>query len=153
MNVKLREGKVQTKHRLDAPSAIRFGSDVRGSRERWVKWSFSLNGSHDLLDDDPTGLWVPVHKERLQLSLDADDQRDRIDERIGFEPEEAALELTTVSARGETAWTVCMESEGDPDGLAETLRHAGDHLMQQIPRSMDGERSFGYAQWIRSNVS
>jgi hypothetical protein len=46
-----------------------------------------------------------------------------------------------------------MESEGDPDGLAETLRHAGDHLMQQIPRSMDGERSFGYAQWIRSNVS
>lgn len=153
MNVKLREGKVQTKHRLDAPSTIQFGSDVRGSRERWVKWSFALNGSHDLLDEDPTGLWVPVHKERLQLSLDADDQRDRIDDWNGFEPEEAALELTTVSARGETAWTICVESEGNPDGLVDTLRQAGDHLMQEIPRSMDADRSFGYAQWIRAHVS
>jgi len=152
MNVKLREGKVQTKHRLGEPSGITFGEDAYGARERWVKWSFPLNGAHDLLDEDPTGLWVPVRKERLQLTLDADDQEDLLGDLAEPNPVEAALELTTVSARGDSAWTVCMESEGDPDGLAGTLRQAGDFLLQSLPRPFETDRSFGYAHWIRAHV-
>lgn len=152
MNVKLREGKVQTKHRLGEPSAMNFGEEAHGARERWVKWSFPLNGAHDLLDEDPTGLWVPVHKERLQLTLDEDDQKDLLGDLAERNPVEAALELTTVSAGGESAWTVCMESEGNPDGLAATLRHAGDFLLQSAPRPFETDRSFGYAHWIRAHV-
>jgi len=149
MNVKLREGKVQTKHRLGPSTPISFGDRAQGYQERWVKWSFDLDDDPDLLDDDPTDLWVPVHKKRLQLEMDEDDQADRLDVLVEEEPTEAALELTTVSARGEEAWSVCIESEGRPEGLPGTLRQVGDFLLDDtLPHTFTSDRSFGYAAWI-----
>lgn len=153
MNVKLREGKVQTKHRLNRPVPCQFSPSVGGHRERWVKWSFGLNGSHDLLDEDPTGLWVPVHKDRLQLSLEPDEVEDIVGGAIDPETTEAAMELTTVSAEGSSAWSLCIESEGRPAGLSGTLDRAGDVLLQDCPHPLDDEHSFGYARWIRAEVS
>jgi hypothetical protein len=114
-----------------------------------VKWSFPLNGSHELHDADPTGLWVPVHKRRLQLEIDADEQPALLDTLVEDTPTDAAIELTHVEARGEAAWTVCVESEGRPDALPGTLRQMGDYLLANAPRAFQPRDSFGYARWIR----
>lgn len=152
MNVKLREGQVQTKHRLGDRQHIRFGDTITGVQERWVKWSFPTEEQHhDLFDDDPTGLWVPVHKERVQRSISPEEQNELLDHMIEPDPATAEIELTQVRANGQEAWTICMEAGGAPDALPGTLQQMGNHLFSQgDPPALAANRSFGYAHWIHS---
>jgi hypothetical protein len=152
MNVKLREGRVQTKHRIGDRTPIRFADRVGGVQERWVKWSFpTAEQHHDLFDQDPTGLWVPVHKERLRLELSPARQTDLLSHLIEPDPAEAKIELTEVRSRQQEAWTVCMEAEGRPDSLPGTLQQAGRYLFAKgSPPSLSEDQSFGYARWIQN---
>jgi len=152
MNVKLREGKVQTKHRMGDRPPISFGDTVNGIQERWVKWSFpTVEQHHDLFEDDPTGLWVPVHKERLRLEVEPDEQADLLDHMIEADPAEAKIELTEVRAEDHRFWTICMEAEGRPEALPGTLQQMGNHLFSQgTPPELTREASFGYSRWIQT---
>jgi len=152
MNVKLREGRVQTKHRIGDRTPISFADSVDGVQERWVKWSFpTAEQHHDLFDDDPTGLWVPVHKERLRLKLSPDEQATLLPRLIESDPAEAKLELTKVRSQDHEAWTVCMEAEGRPDALPGTLQQTGTYLFEQEPPpTFSADHSFGYARWIQT---
>lgn len=152
MNVKLREGNVQTKHRLGERSRIQFGDAVAGVKERWVKWSFpTVEQHHDLFDDDPTGLWVPVHKERMKRSIDPSEQANMLDHMIEDNPTTAEIELTDVRSGSHRAWTICMEAKGRAEALSGTLQQMGNHLFSQgIPRSLAVDHSFGYARWIQT---
>jgi len=151
MNVKLREGKVQTKHRIGDRTPVHFGDTVRGIQERWVKWSFpTAEQHHDLFDEDPTGLWVPVHKQRLRLELSPTEQSKMLSRLIEPDPAEAKIELTEVRSRGHRTWTICMEAEGQPDALPGTLQQMGNYLFSQnSPPSLSRDHSFGYARWIQ----
>jgi len=152
MNVKLREGKVQTKHRIGDRMPISFTDEVDGIQERWVKWSFpTVEQHHDLFEDDPTGLWVPVHKERLRLELSPEEQSTRLPRLIEPDPADAKIELTEVRSQDQRAWTICVEAEGRPDALPGTLQQAGNHLFGQgHPPSLSAARSFGYAHWLQT---
>ncbi len=152
MNVKLREGKVQTKHRMGDRTPISFADAVHGVQERWVKWSFpTVEQHHDLFNDDPTGLWVPVNKERIRLEIDPDEQADRLDHLIESDPAEAKIELTEVRAQGQQAWSICMEAEGRPEALPGTLQQMGNYLFGQgTPPSLSKGDSYGYARWIQA---
>lgn len=152
MNVKLREGKVQTKHRIGDRTSITFADAVEGIQERWVKWSFpTVEQHHDLFEDDPTGLWVPVHKERLRLEVEPDEQADLLDHMIESDPTEAKIELTEVRAEGERAWTICMEAEGRPEALPGTLQQMGNYLFSRdTPPDLPKTSSFGYSRWIQT---
>lgn len=152
MNVKLREGKVQTKHRIGDRTPITFAGEVQGIQERWVKWSFpTVEQHHDLFDDDPTGLWVPVNKERIRLEIGPDEQADMLDRLIESDPAVAKIELTEVRAEGHHAWTICMEADGRPDALPGTVQQVGNHLFSQgTPPTLPENRSHGYAQWIQT---
>jgi len=151
MNVKLREGKVQTKHRIGDRTPIQFADEVEGIQERWVKWSFpTVEQHHDLFEDDPTGLWVPVHKERLRLELSPTEQSDLLSRLIEPDPAEAKIELTEVRSQGVQTWTICMEAEGQPDALPGTLQQMGNYLFAQgTPPALTAADSYGYAQWIQ----
>ena len=152
MNVKLREGKVQTKHRMGDRNPITFADTVDGIQERWVKWSFPTREQHhDLFNDDPTGLWVPVNKERIRLEIDPDEQAERLDHMIESDPAEAKIELTEVRAEGQRAWSICMEAEGRPEALPGTLQQMGNDLFGQgTPPSLSESDSYGYARWIQA---
>lgn len=152
MNVKLREGKVETKHRIGDRHHVEFGDTHTGVKERWVKWSFpTVEQHHDLFDDDPTGLWVPVHKERLQRSISPEEQADLLDHMIESEPATAEIELTTVRSEDQLAWTICVEASGSPEALPGTLQQMGNHLFSKgSPPSLSAVHSFGYARWIQS---
>jgi hypothetical protein len=152
MNVKLREGKVQTKHRIGDRTPISFAESVDGIQERWVKWSFpTAEQHHDLFEDDPTGLWVPVHKGRLRLELSAEAQTERLSPLIESDPAEAKIELTRVRSQGNEAWTICMEAEGRPEALPGTLQQSGRYLFEQgSPPALSPDHSYGYARWIQT---
>lgn len=151
MNVKLREGKIQTKHRIGDSTPISFADNVEGIQERWVKWTFpTVEQRHDLFEDDPTGLWVPVHKERRRLKISPEKQEAALPRLIEKEPAEAKIELTLVRSRDEEAWTICMEAEGRPEALPGTLQQTGNNLFQNgAPVDLSTDQSYGYASWIQ----
>jgi hypothetical protein len=157
MNVKFREGQLQTKHRVGDGKGVRVHRRVSGVRERWIKWSFPLDDdAPDLIESDPTGLWVPVHKQRLQVQLDADEQIERL-QGAGLEvtepkPVEALAELTVVRSGDTVSWTVNVESEGKPERLASTLNQILPLFFADSRISFEQDDSFGYAEWLRSVV-
>lgn len=152
MNVKLREGKVQTKHRIGDRTSISFAENVEGIQERWVKWSFpTVEQHHDLFEADPTGLWVPVHKERLRLELSPKEQASLCSPMIEPNPVQAKIELTKVRSSDQEGWTICMEAEGRPDALPGTLQQTGNQLFgKKHPPTLSSDHSFGYARWIQT---
>lgn len=157
MNVKFREGQLQTKHRIGDGETIRVNERVSGVRERWIKWSFPLDDdAPDLIESDPTGLWVPVHKQRLQVELDADEQIERL-QGAGLEvtepdPVDALAELTVVRSGDTVSWTVNVEAEGAPDRLTTTLEQIVPLFFADPAISFEEDGSFGYAEWLRSVV-
>lgn len=152
MNVKLREGTVQTKHRIGDRTSISFSENVEGVQERWVKWSFpTVEQHHDLFEEDPTGLWVPVHKERLRLEISPEEQSSLLSRMIEPNPAQAKIELTKVRSEGQRGWTICMEAEGQSKALPGTVQQTGNYLFQKgSPPILSTDHSFGYAQWIRT---
>jgi hypothetical protein len=157
MNVKFREGQLQTKHRIGDGEPVRVNERVSGVRERWIKWSFPLDDhAPDLIKSDPSGLWVPVHKQRLQVELDADEQlrrlRDADFEVTEPDPVEALAELTVVRSSDTISWTVNVESEGAPERLASTLEQIVPLFFADPAITFEEDGSFGYAEWLRSVV-
>jgi len=152
VNVKLREGQVQTKHRMGERTRVQFCNTVSGIQERWVKWCFpTVEQHHDLFDDDPTGLWVPVHKERMQREIEPDEQNQLFDHLIEADPAVGKVELTEVRSGDHEAWTICVEAEGRPEALPGTIQQIGNYLFDQgSPPDLSRDHSFGYTYWLQS---
>lgn len=71
MNVKLREGNLEIKHRIGHPFTTQLAPNVSGIREEWVKWSFSVENDRlasDILDTNKYQ-WVDVTKSRMAVQL------------------------------------------------------------------------------------
>lgn len=152
MNVKLREGQVQTKRRLAGPTPLSFSDSVRGYQEHWVKWSFPMTedteGTIDQLQHDPTGLWVPVYKERRQRFFAVEDYDTLLDAPLQT-PTHSKVELTTVQTGDHHAHTICIEAEGTEEALQDTLEAVGRALFHQAGApALHPNASFGYAKWL-----
>jgi hypothetical protein len=150
LNVKLREGKIQLKRHSGGRTRTAFSSAVRGVREYWQKWSFPLTAdAPDLFTDDPSGLWMPVTKSRMQRVYEPDEQRALLDTLDEPNPAKALVELTRVTQGEHTAWTICMEAEGQAEALEGTLRQMGCYVFNQdTPPDLAPAHSFGYVRWL-----
>lgn len=151
-NLKLRsEGGefVEMKRRLVDPGRHEFGPDVAGAVEQWYKWSFSLDHRPGLWTTDRTGLWIPVEKTRSLHVLD-DGERRSLGDDVPWTDVAAHVEVTEVTALGETAWTCGVEATGPVDGLERAVTLVGSELFGEgFPIALPAEQSFGYAEWLR----
>jgi len=74
MALKIREGKIEIKHKVGQLGIKRFAPKIEGHLEEWIRWSFQLD-SHDCLSNEITAEkrfkpeWLEVHKERMALKL------------------------------------------------------------------------------------
>jgi hypothetical protein len=150
-NLKLRsEGGefVEMKRRLADVDRRDFGPDVAGAVEQWYKWSFPLAHAPDLRTTDRTGLWIPVEKTRSLRVLD--DEGRSLGDDVTWTDVTAHVEVTEVTALGETAWTCGLEAAGRVDGLERAVASVGSELFgEDFPVALPAEQSFGYAEWLR----
>jgi len=71
---KLREGKIEIKHRIGTSEILLLTSNAEGYFEKFVKWSFKLD-SKDGVFEEITNInkyateWVEVYKERMGVKL------------------------------------------------------------------------------------
>lgn len=151
MNLKLRSDNFQVKKRLAGPTRYSFGPHVTGRLEQWAKWSFPVeDASLSLPEHDASDLWVPVKKTRHQFAF-TDDEQKIFSEGLPLSPPATIeIECTEVVAKEENAWTICLETEGPPQALLETLTTVGPVLFtEDFPVGLSEEESFGYAQWLQ----
>ena len=157
LGIKLREGNVEVKRRLEAPGEVEVGPGAVGQVARWRKWSFPLAPSAGPLARllVPGSAWLAVEKERYL-------QRYRLGggARITSSPLEAVaeeapaeqgceFELSRVWAGGEEWWSACFEAFGEGPMMEQALLAvAAKVLGPGWPVALGVEQSFGYAAWV-----
>jgi hypothetical protein len=154
--VKVRRGRsLDVKARVGDGVAVSYGAEIEGVRERWVKWS----------SDDPlvtAGMatasasgreWLGVRKERHLRFFSLDSAPP-----VELESYTAAglgchVELSRVLA-GDTnpfeAWTLGLETYGDPQRLEEALDASVTYVLlgRPAPVPLTLAASMGYAAWL-----
>ncbi len=73
MAPKLREGKIEIKHRIGSPTIFTLAANARGYFEEYVKWSFELDSRDELsaaiINNKYPAEWIAIRKERLGIKL------------------------------------------------------------------------------------
>lgn len=151
LNVKLRDDELQIKRRLAGPFRRTFGPKATGRCEQWVKWRFGPEEEQpSLWEEDPTGVWVSVKKTRHQCTIDPKAQSSLTADLPTSPPASIEVELTTLDAESESAWTLCLEAEGPVQSLGDTLTIAAPLLLDdRLPVVLSSEESFGYVHWLQ----
>jgi hypothetical protein len=156
LGIKLREGQIEIKQRIDGPHPESLSKDVDGYIERWTKWSFGLAREHPTLHQLMiSGAWVGIKKTRWLKEY-------RITKTGSVVPlgtnesstQTCALEIAQVIALDAHAkkrwWTLGLEASGDEAQLTQTLRRtASDVLTSPFPGAMTEKSSRSYPQWLR----
>jgi hypothetical protein len=152
LGIKLREGRIEIKQRVEKQSLVRFHERVVGLVEQYHKWSFELNEPDIVLARATAvaGAWIPVRKERQLRQYRLADDGDVTPLASSTSPDRGCeLELSRVAVLGETWWTLAFEAFGEPStlrvGLLEVVRTV---FATGTPPTLPAHGSLGYAAWL-----
>ena len=150
LSVKLRAGReLEVKVCHGCPGILDAAGRARGRLESWRKWSFPF-GPLGPYDAEPSA-WSVVHKRRRisQFRLASGRIMAGIPGRA-TEPS-CTVELTEVSSRSETWWSLGFEATGPADLLRSMLqRTAALVFAQALPADVEFDMSHcqSYADWL-----
>jgi hypothetical protein len=148
---KIREGKIEIKHRIGTPKIHQFSSKTKGYLEEYIKWSFALDINDGLSEEivkgnKHTSEWLEVYKERMGVKL-AKGNKGTLEI---YDIHEAInngcqIEYTQIRVKGKTWYSFNLEWFGnefliiDSNFVAEIL---GDSLLKP-------EDSMGYGMFLK----
>ena len=152
LGIKLREGMIEIKQRHRGYGMIRLHDRVSGVVEHWRKWGFKLadlDGNFPWIATADSS-WIGVHKDRKVRQYLVDHNRQVVAlPSIGYPEQGCNLELTAISIKGETWWSLCFESFGDEDTICETLTQVAKYtLVATKPPLLDNKHTFSYPKWL-----
>ena len=153
MGVKLREGRLEFKGRVDTFGAERFADRVRGVTERWMKWSHSIGTR----PDDAMSV-VLVEKRRILRRLNlAGGTLVEIPSGPSTTDPAVDFELTRIRFAGsptETHWSLAFEAFPYDSGLHGVFnRIVGDLLAEWPLEALSAESSMSYPAWLSQLVT
>lgn len=154
IGVKQREGKFEIKALRGGSETARYGDQVTGRIETWVKWSYAGEGIDAFLAglrNSPAG-WLPVEKRRWLRKFSLDNQKPE-EVAVNTLPDEGGnIELTTVRAQQSDWWTIGLEAFGDKRSVRANLDMIAAHIFtkNEPPRPLDTTRSCSYPVWLNS---
>ncbi len=151
INVKLREGRIEVKHRIDLPRVIEVNAGITGKIEEWVKWSFGLEENPGALDfpvDHPE-YWLAVSKKRWRRHFQVENGKIVEQAMPSFSHTHCAAELTEVTAEGQDWLSIDLEASGRPSNLVDTLKLTTRYFFNaQFPAKLVLPHSAGYPEWF-----
>lgn len=138
LGIKVREGSIEIKQRVDELGVRAAGDSVRGTVERWVKWSFKAVEAPPI--DMSDGYWVPIAKTRETRVYAGG----RLVEGAGCN-----VELAVVEIGGAPWWTLGLEAFGPSDAVEAALDLGLDIVRRSPPPVALLERdSMSYPRWL-----
>lgn len=135
---------LDAKHLLHATDDVDLGSGIRGRVEDWVKVVKPIPANHPRIVEQ----LVVVEKELLtRVYHSFDSAHDGGRPRFGCEVELGALRIA-----GRTAWSLCLESFGDPSRRDTALVEGLASFLADTPipegMSVTSSDSRGYPTWV-----
>ena len=152
--IKIREGRLETKLREACLGEHEFLHNVCGKLEQWKKWSCEI-----IEGDVPTNEiltstnWFALDKERFVRRFEVSDTG--IEETFDRPQNGCSFEITKLSARGKTWYTVGFEANGNSDQLRPNLMAVANHLneIKPFPDGHEINNSFGYPEWLNRHLN
>ncbi len=157
--IKLREGNIEVKERLQNLGKYRWGDNLSGRVELWRKWSFKLTNTREGAADEALAItrgqqaahWIAIQKQRLLLLLDIQEEG-----RVVWTPapqflkEGCQVEWTRLQALGQTWHTLGLEAFSATERQRYNLWRSLDALSAEWHRiALTAGHSFGYPSFIQ----
>ena len=149
LGIKLREGRIELKQRLNILGQHTFHPHVTGFVESWGKWGFMVSAENDL-QQEMSGAWIPVEKKRSIRRYQVT-QGGRIKAVPGwlFPVQRSTIEIAEIIINDSTWWSLNLEVVGTDIDLFDALRATADQVFitSEVP-SLPVNQSFSYPQWL-----
>jgi hypothetical protein len=146
LGIKLREGRLEVKRRRRRLGIVHFHERVAGQVEHWRKWGFAYDIERD--GPWPSGFYVKKDRSLYRYRLAKDREIEAVSSPAQLGPG-CELELTQVSARGQTWWTLAFEAYGHEVTIHDILFLTVHHLFAaNAPPTLDPRDSYGYPRWL-----
>jgi hypothetical protein len=154
IGVKLREGRFEIKALRGASETVRYGPDVTGRADTWVKWSHTQEGVDSwikALGEEPEG-WIQVKKKRWLRKFSLDTGKPEEAKPSEWPDEGCNVELTSVQAGGSNWWTIGFEAFGTANTLRRNLHVVAEHffLKNTPPIPLYATNSCSYPVWLHT---
>jgi hypothetical protein len=148
LGIKLREGRIEIKQRMDDLGLHTFHPQVVGLVENWVKWGFPLDPSYSV--DSLSGSWICVTKKReiRRYSVSPDGSIKAIPGWL-LPSQRSTIEITNLSILESAWWSLNLEVVGTDIDLYNALRLTANILFAEsgFP-PLNAKLSFSYPQWL-----
>jgi len=151
LGIKLRQGRIEIKQRLEVFGHVNFGQDIHGVIERWRKWSFMIAPEqNNLLCPATLGItWIDVHKRRSLYNYQIKGQRIECVPLPDYSSGGCNFELTRIHIAGKTCWSLGLEAFGDENSNYNRLEIVAKYIFtKSLTHSLNAQDSYGYPQWL-----
>ncbi|HEY9664671.1 MAG TPA: hypothetical protein V6C65_40025 [Allocoleopsis sp.] len=151
VGIKLRQGKLEIKHRIGDRGVKKIVKGVKGRIEQWQKWSFSLAAEENALAHLPAeaGFWLAVQKSRWLKTYQV--QQGAI---AGVTPEAkpeqgCQIEMAEIVVQGQVWHSLGFEAFGQANTLEPTLMQGLELVFNEMNGvSLKAKQSLSYPQWL-----
>ncbi|HAX77047.1 MAG TPA: hypothetical protein DCY88_14715 [Cyanobacteria bacterium UBA11372] len=134
LGIKLRQERLEIKWRKAELGVLRFGDNVEGKAEKWVKWICEDNTVESLVkvDVESKAYWVGVLKERSLRKYP-----------------NCNVEITRLTIEGNAWWSFAFEAYGEEANLIDNLQSAANLVFQTYSGSyFQLQDSYAYPKWL-----
>jgi hypothetical protein len=152
LNIKLREGNIEVKHRIRPPEKGRLTASAHGIFEEWIKWSFAADQtdrlSHEIITERKYS-WTETVKTRIGVKIkinNNDSDKYDIVSIKDFISSGCQVEYTKIMIHNKVYYTFAFEWFGNP------FPDLSESFLAQIPGDavLKPEVSMGYARFLNS---
>jgi len=152
LGIKVRDGRIEIKHRKAVIGAWCLENGVKGQVEKWDKWRLELANSNSYNTQVATfnETWVPVIKSRSVRKYEwrSQDQLRTVSAESEIN-EGCGVELTEINFRDQRWWTFGLEAFGTLKNVETILRLALDQTLSTGAVShFKIENSYSYPHWL-----
>ena len=134
LGIKLREGRIEAKQRVDQQVLVCFGERAVGYVEQWRKWSFAAEEASGMIAElsSDSSSWIGVDKERKVCTYQvangavvAVSGHDFLDQGCAWEVAQVRLETTDAQW-----WSIGFEAFGAQAERGNLLRVVAKHFLE-----------------------
>jgi hypothetical protein len=150
LGLKLREGRLEIKKRIQETDVVHLHRKVQGMMERWQKWSFEVTMPPYHAQLLAQSAWIKVHKTRRSIRIRRADDKSIEVVPAGQLPEQACeVELTSIRVKSRDWWSLAFEAFGSVATQESILLQVAKEFFSiSQPTIFDLSMSYGYPRWL-----
>ena len=153
LGIKWRQKRLEIKLRKAELGILRFGDNIAGKAEKWVKWACEDPSTASLLPADVVkqAPWLKIKKVRSQRKYQIGG--DRLLTPVPIDTsiiQGCNVEITQLWIKDNPWWTLAFEALGEDTNLEDNLKIIANFVLQNYPNlKLLVDNSYGYPLWLK----